>query len=244
MEEGKYVFRAIIMLFIICFMSLPTHIYAVNYPLQVKFPETMIYKMETDKKVIALTFDDGPDERFTPQILDVLNKHQIKATFFLLGSRIEKYAHIGKRIKDEGHVIGNHTYWHPQLTKEEIGRLSWELAETEKVMENMLGVKTNLFRAPYGALNEAHVKKLAELNYKGVGWSVDSEDWRSLPKEEVKQNILAEIHPGAIVLMHSAGHWTQDLTGTVEALDEIIVYLKSKEYRFITVPEMWETIYK
>lgn len=217
---------------------------ASEYPLQTKYPQTMIYKGEIDKRIIALTFDDGPDERFTPPILDILKKHDVKATFFLLGSRLEKYVDVAKRIQNEGHVIGSHTYWHPDLTKENINRLIWEIDEMEKLMIEKLDINPKLFRAPYGALNESHVEKLAELGYRGVGWSVDSEDWKSISKEKVKQNVLNQMHPGAIVLMHSAGHWTQDLTGTVEALDELIVFLKRKEYEFVTVPEMWETVYK
>src|SRR5690625_4301429 len=90
-------------------ISFSIKIEAVNYPLQTKYPETIIYKADTNDKIVALTFDDGPDERFTPLILDVLNKHDVKATFFLLGSRLEKYVDVAKRIQKEGHIIGNHT---------------------------------------------------------------------------------------------------------------------------------------
>lgn len=227
--------------FVIVFgTNFPVHASDYVYPLQNKYPDVMLYKANTNNKVIALTFDDGPDERFTPPILDVLKKHDVKATFFLLGSRIMKYPHVAKRIVEEDHSIGSHTYWHPDLTKTGVDNLVWEIEENEKEIELATKTKTNLFRAPYGAMNESLVEKLGEMDYRGIGWSVDSEDWRNLSAEKVKKNILADVHPGAIILMHSAGHWTQDLTGTVDALDEVIPMLKKKGYEFITVPEMWE----
>lgn len=209
------------------------------YPLQSKFPDIMLYKSHTTQKVVALTFDDGPDDRFTPPILDVLKKYNVKATFFLLGSRVEKYPDVAKRIVKEGHVIGNHTFWHPDLTKTGIDNLVWEIEKNEKIIQSVTDVKTNLFRAPYGALNERLVKKIGDLGYRGIGWSVDSVDWKSLSEEEIKHNILQAVHPGAIILMHNAGHWSQDLSGTVDALGELIPFLQEKGYEFITVPEMW-----
>src|SRR5699024_11743823 len=83
------------------------------------------------------------------------------------------------------------------------------------------------------------VKKLGEMDYRGVGWSVDSEDWKGLSSKEIKKNVLNHVHPGAIVLMHSAGDWPQDLSGTAEALDELIPYLQEQRYEFVTVPELW-----
>lgn len=212
---------------------------AYQYPLQAKYPNVILYKANTDKKIIALTFDDGPDDKFTPQILDVLKKHNVKATFFLLGTRVHKYPNIAKQILRDGHTIGNHTYWHPELTKTNIQNMVWEIEQNEKELQNVLKIKTNLFRAPYGALTERHVQKLSELGYRVIGWSIDTEDWRNLPASEIKQKIINQLHPGAIVLMHSAGHWTQDLSGTVEALDEIIPLLKKKGYMFVTIPEMF-----
>ncbi|EKN64534.1 polysaccharide deacetylase family protein [Schinkia azotoformans] len=217
----------------------PISAHATSYPLQAKYPEVMIYKAHTTQKVIALSFDDGPDQRFTPLILNILNKYDVKATFFLLGTRVQTYPDVAKRIYNEGHVIGNHTYWHPQLTKTGVNNMIWEIEKNEKKILSITNVKTNLFRAPYGALNEQLVKQLDVMGYRGAGWSVDSEDWKSLSSVKIKQNILNNIHPGAIILMHSAGHWTQDLTGTVLALNELIPYLKEEGYTFVTIPELW-----
>ena len=212
---------------------------ATFYPLQSKYPELIMYKANTNQKVAALTFDDGPDQRFTPKVLDVLNKHHVKATFFLLGTRVQKYPNVVKRIRNEGHAIGNHTYWHPDLSKSDVQTMVWEIEKNEQEIMKIIDLKTNLFRAPYGAFNDEQVKKLRDLGYRGVGWSIDTEDWRNLPPQQIKQNVLHTIHPGAIILMHSAGHWTQDLSGTVEALDEIIPFLRQQGYQFVTVPELW-----
>lgn len=245
-SEGTHMYNRMstacsVLLILFCgLVGFSVKVHAQNlYPLQSKFPDVMLYKSHTTEKVIALTFDDGPDNRFTPPILDVLQKYNIKATFFLLGTRVEKYPEVAKRITNEGHVIGNHTYWHPDLTKTGVDNLQWEIEKNEKIIESVTNVKTDLFRAPYGALNETLVEKLGDLGYRGIGWSVDSVDWKSLSADEIKQNVLQAVHPGAIILMHSAGHWSQDLSGTVEALDELIPFLQEKGYEFITVPEMW-----
>lgn len=211
-----------------------------HYPLQIKYPNTMIYKAETNEKVIAFTFDDAPDEIYTPQILDVLKKHDVKATFFLLGARVKKYPHIVKRIYNEGHIIGNHTYWHPELTKTGVANMVWEINENEKAIKSVLGFNTNLFRAPYGALNEEMVRKLKEMGYQGIGWSIDSEDWKGITKGEIKANILEHVHPGSIVLMHAAGN----VSGTPDALEELITYLKKNGYYFVTVEDLWKLNFK
>lgn len=229
------IFSFLLLVFI---MSAENILATVNYPLQTKYPEIMLYKANTDKKVIALTFDDGPDLRFTPSILDVLDRYDVKATFFLLGMRVETYPDVVKRIHQEGHQIGNHTYWHSELTKSK--SLFKEMKQNETAIKSILDIQTNLFRAPYGALSEKQVKKLGDYGYKGIGWSIDSEDWKSLSAVVIKQNVLNHIHPGAIILMHSAGNWTQDLSGTAEALMDIIPKLHEQGYEFVTVDELLE----
>ena len=124
------------------------------------------------------------------------------------------------------------------MYEETLERVHWEVTSTDEAIENIVGYRPKLFRAPYGGLTEPIVEFLGEMGYTIVGWTVDSEDWKQLSAEEVKRNVLDHIHPGAIVLFHSGGHWTQNLGGMVEALDEIIPTLKQQGYEFVTVPEL------
>lgn len=210
-----------------------------NYPLQIKYPNIMMYQGKTNKKVIALTFDDGPDQKYTPKILDILKKEKVPATFFLMGARVSKYPHVAKRVVEDGHIVGNHSFWHPQLTKTSVNRMKWEIKSTEKQILLATGENTTLFRAPYGDVNENLVQELGNMGYKGIGWSIDTEDWKERSSTDISQSVINLAHPGAIVLMHSAGHSSQDLTGTVESLENMIIILKQRGYRFVTIPELW-----
>ncbi|HLR75964.1 MAG TPA: polysaccharide deacetylase family protein [Virgibacillus sp.] len=209
-----------------------------NDQLQKKYPGTLILHASRDKNQVALSFDDGPDIRFTPMVLDVLDKHDVKATFFMMGSRAKEHRDIVERVNDAGHVIGNHTYWHPNLPKEELDRLDWEVKETEKVIEDIVGYKPRLFRSPYGALNEEMVEKLAAMDNKIIGWDVDSIDWKQPGADVVADNVLSNVSPGSIILMHDGGDWTMDLSGTAEGLDRIITKLKEDGIEFVTIPEL------
>lgn len=209
-----------------------------NDQLQKMFPNVLFLHGSRDKNEVALSFDDGPDMRFTPLVLDMLKKHDVKATFFLMGHRAKEHAEIVRRIHDEGHAIGNHTYWHPNLPKEELERLDWEVRETEKVIENIVGFKPKLFRSPYGALNEEMVETLNRLDHKVIGWDVDSLDWKQLPTDVIADNVLSNVSPGSIILMHDGGDWTMNLMGTVESLDKIITKLKDDKIEFVTIPEL------
>ncbi|MDQ2086003.1 polysaccharide deacetylase family protein [Herbivorax sp. ANBcel31] len=209
-----------------------------NNLLQQKYPNILVLRGSLNDKRVALTFDDGPDPRYTPQILDILKKYDAKATFFLVGARAAAHRGITERIVEEGHAVGNHTYWHPNLSKEGVERLEWEVTDTENVLNEILGYKPSLFRPPYGALNEELVEKVGELGNSAIGWSVDSLDWMQLSPEQIKNNVLSNIHPGAIILMHDGGHWTMDLLGTVQSLHEIIPELQEDGVEFVTVPEL------
>ncbi|WP_211320666.1 polysaccharide deacetylase family protein [Pseudogracilibacillus auburnensis] len=209
-----------------------------NNILQKEFPNALFLNGSPSTNQVALTFDDGPDIRFTPQVLDVLAKHDVKATFFLIGARAKEHNEITKRIHDEGHVIGNHTYWHPNLPKEGLGRLHWELTQTEQVIEDITGIKPRLFRSPYGALNEEMIKMLEEKGNTVIGWNVDSLDWKQPGEDVVADNVLSNVGFGSIILMHDGGDWTMDLSGTAQALDKIITKLKNDGTEFVTVPEL------
>jgi peptidoglycan-N-acetylglucosamine deacetylase len=207
--------------------------------LKERYPDTFFLQGPTDQNRIALTFDDGPDPRFTEDVLDILNQYNVPATFFLMGSRAIAYPEIVERMNNEGHVIGNHTYFHPNLVKEgDIATLEREVTRTEDVLRDIIGYETSLFRAPYGFLYNELVEKLAEMQYSVIGWSVDSLDWQEDPPEVIASKVLDNVQPGAIILMHDGADWDGDRTNTIESLKQIIPSLQEQGYEFVTVPEL------
>lgn len=209
-----------------------------NQALQRRFPDIVVMRGSLEENKAALTFDDGPDNRFTPAVLDVLHKHGVKGTFFVMGSRVNGHPKVMKRIVQEGHSIGNHTYWHPKLFRESLDRLRWEVKATDEAIARVAGYSPKLFRAPYGGLNDDIVRTLGDMRFSVVGWTVDSLDWTQADASTVERNVRGNMHPGAIVLFHSGGHWTQDLSGMVKALDQMIPELKKEGVTFVTVPEL------
>lgn len=202
-----------------------------------KYPDTFRSSGPRVKQ-IALTFDDVPDPRFTGKILDVLKEYQVKATFFAVGERAKKHPDLAKRIHDEGHAIGNHSYNHAQLNKLSLDKFKGQIERTNTILKSLTGVDPRLIRPPYGDINEEQLQWARKNGYKVVNWNVDSLDWKGLPKEEVKSNILSAVGPGSIVLQHAGGGVGSDLTGTIEALPDIITELQRKGYSFVTLPEM------
>ncbi|WP_100011781.1 polysaccharide deacetylase family protein [Lentibacillus sediminis] len=206
--------------------------------LQREYPNIVVLSGSTYDNRVALTFDDGPDIRFTPQVLDVLNNYQVNATFFLMGARAAERPDIVRRIQAEGHAIGNHTYWHPNLTEESLERVHWEVTATEETIEQILGFRPRLFRPPYGFLNREIVELLGDMGNAVILWNVDSLDWMELGTDAITNTVLANTAPGSIILMHDGGDETADLTDTVDALDVIIPRLQAAGMEFVTIPEL------
>lgn len=202
-----------------------------------RFPETIITKGPKSKK-IALTFDDVPDPRFTPAVLDILSKYHVRATFFVVGNRAEKHPGLLSRIHREGHAIGNHSYDHPLFTKIPLSQFQNQILTTERRIQYIVGYKPTLIRPPYGDITEEQLKWAKKHGYKIVNWNVDSLDWKGISKEQVKKNILSSVGRGSIILQHAGGGVGSDLTGTIEALPEVIQNLRKKGYTFVTVPEL------
>ncbi|MBM7631647.1 polysaccharide deacetylase family protein [Geomicrobium sediminis] len=210
--------------------------------LKQSFPDSFYYMGDPSSQQIALTFDDGPDPRHTTQVLEVLEKYDVPATFFVLGSRAEAYPELLTTIDEQGHDIGSHTFWHPNLTDDEesddlIGQLDWELTQTEEVIDEIVGYRPRLFRAPYGGLNIELMERLVALDNVAIGWDADSNDWRQIPAEEIVEILREEISPGSIVLMHDGGNWDQTIT-SAQALDILIPELQSDGYEFVTISDM------
>ena len=153
--------------------------------LRKKYPNTFKFQ-GSHVKQIALTFDDVPDSRFTPKVLDQLKRQGIKATFFVVGHRAKKHPDLLRRIHAEGHIIGNHSYTHPQFKRRSAKQFETEIKRTEKIIEDTIGYRPKLIRPPYGEINEAQLKWAQKNGYCIVNWNVDSLDWKGLNKQQVK----------------------------------------------------------
>ncbi|CAM2780259.1 polysaccharide deacetylase family protein [Paenibacillus sediminis] len=189
-------------------------------------------------KQVALTFDDVPDIRFTPQVLDVLKSYNVKATFFVVGERAEKHPNLVKRMVKEGHIVGNHSYNHALLTKLSLHDFQRQLLRTDRIMSTITGHKPKFIRPPYGEINEEQLQWLKQNGFIVVNWNVDSLDWKGIDKQKVERNIVRAVRPGSIILQHAGGGTTSDLTGSIEALPNVIMKLKGMGYRFVTLPEL------
>jgi peptidoglycan-N-acetylglucosamine deacetylase len=204
-----------------------------------------------DKKKLVLTFDDGPDPTYTPEILDILNKEHVPAAFFIVGINAENNIPLVKRIYREGHEIGNHTFTHPNIAKVSRKRAVLEMEATRLLIECITGHSTILFRAPYNA--DFEPQKAEELipvaiarqkNYLDIGESIDPLDWEpGTPSDSIvarvirgKQNMTNQNLSGNIILLHDAGGDSR--AATVQALPQIIHYFKQRGYTFTTIADL------
>ncbi|WP_072336234.1 MULTISPECIES: polysaccharide deacetylase family protein [unclassified Paenibacillus] len=203
-----------------------------------KYPDLLLLHGRTSSKQIALTFDDAPDTTYTPQVLDILKKYKVRATFFLIGSQAQKHPAIVKRIVQEGHVIGNHSYSHPLFTKLSQTGFQDQIEQTGHILKPLIGYMPKLIRPPYGEIKESQLLWASEKGYLIVNWNVDSLDWKQLGEAQVTSNILNHVTAGSIVLQHSGGGASQNLKGTVQALPRVIEALQAKGYRIVTLPEL------
>lgn len=210
-------------------------VFRVPKPLQGK-TIAQVKAKDASKPVIALTFDDGPWQKNTPKILEILKQEQIKATFFWIGKMVENSPQIAKQVVAEGHAIGNHT-WHHWYRWMKPAIAAQEIESTASIIYKVTGVKTALFRPPGGVLTNGLANYAKKKNYAVVMWSDDSKDYRPYSKARLVRNVLRQIKSGGIVLMHDGGG---DRKRTVEALPQIIATLKERGYQFVTVPELLE----
>ncbi|GCL73551.1 polysaccharide deacetylase family protein [Paenibacillus naphthalenovorans] len=191
------------------------------------------------RKEAALTFDDGPDGLWTPMVLDALARFHVKATFFVVGRRCEANPDVLRRIAREGHVIGNHSWNHPNLAKLTAAEdIRSQIQRTDEVIRRLTGITPVLFRPPYGALSDTVVEEAVKAKKKVILWNVDSLDWMQLSGRQVAANILAHTRPGSIVLQHSAGGVGESLQGSVDALPVVIQTLRGRSYKLLTVPQL------
>lgn len=191
--------------------------------------ESEIDEIGKSNKKVALTFDDGPDPKVTRQILEILKKHDAKATFFMLGSRVEYYPEVVNEVKEAGHELGNHTWNHADLTKLNNDRINTEINNTSQIIEKVTGQRPDAFRPPYGAVNDK-VRNQTDLPI--VLWDVDTLDWKHRDPEKLLETIKTHTKDGSIILMHDIHQSTAD------GLDAALTYLESDGYKFVTMAEL------
>ncbi|WP_422447056.1 glycerol-3-phosphate acyltransferase [Thermoanaerobacterium sp. DL9XJH110] len=193
-------------------------------------------------KYVALTFDDGPDPVYTPEILDILKEKNVPATFFLIGKNVEAYPDIARRIVREGHSIGNHTYTHKSLIPLSARATYEEIKKAEKAIEDATGIRPTLFRPPRGLYSSYATKMLRDERYTIVLWDVSAMDWAELPPKNIVANVTGRVKPGSIILLHDSGDIVTfkggNRSSTVKALPEIIDNLRAGGYEFVTVDQM------
>ncbi|MCD7444283.1 glycosyltransferase [Streptomyces lincolnensis] len=190
---------------------------------------------------MVLTFDDGPDPAWTPKVLDVLKEHKAHAVFFVTGTMASRYPDLVRRMVDEGHEIGLHTFNHPDLSYQSKKRIDWELSQNQLAITGAAGIRTSLFRPPYssqaGAMDNQSwpvTQYIGSRGYITVVTSVDSEDWRKPGAARIIRNITPKGGEGAVVLLHDSGG---DRHQTVEALDRFLPQMKAEGYAFHNLTE-------
>ena len=184
---------------------------------------------KTEKNRIYLTFDDGPHPIYTPQMLELLKEEQVPATFFLLGENVELYGDVVKEIAKEGHLIGNHTYHHVQITSLSLEEACKEIQETSDLIEELTGTGTEYVRPPFGTWNEELEER---LNLIPVMWSIDTKDWTTQNVDWIVRETVKHAEDHDIILMHDS------YQSTVDAVKRIIEQLEAEGFEFVTVDEI------
>ncbi|MEY2526930.1 MAG: hypothetical protein QOE73_1701 [Verrucomicrobiota bacterium] len=189
--------------------------------------------INVDGPYIALTFDDGPSEKLTGKLLDLLAAHRIKATFFVIGQNVADHPDLVRRAAREGHEIGNHTWSHPNLGKMSDDGVRRELQKTDDAIQSATGVRPTLMRPPYGSITQRQKKWIHnDFGYQIVLWDVDPLDWKRPGPAVVCHRIIKETRPGSIVLSHDIH------PGTIEAMPSTFDQLEAKGFKFVTVTEL------
>ncbi len=208
-------------------------------PIKTSATPQIVYRhtSRNGQKRVALTFDDGPHPRYTPQILDILAEYGVEATFFAVGSNAELYPHIIKRLLAEGHELGNHTYHHYHTVNVSGEKLQKDIIICNDMLERLTGEPVYLFRPPEGVFNEEIKKLCAERGYVIVMWSVDTRDWAHTSVLDICKNIKENVKDGSIILMHD---FIGKNSPTPAALRRIIPMLQESGYEFVTVSRLLE----
>ncbi len=191
-----------------------------------------IYSVAREEKVAAVTVNCAWDKNNIPQLLEILEREDVKATFFLVGQWVEQYPQLAKEIAAAGHEIGNHSYSHPDFRTKDEGEIETELRRTDELIRQACGAVPKLVRFPSGDYTAETVSTVRQLGYEVIQWDVDSRDWMDPSSEEITERVMSQLQPGSILLFHAGK------SNTEEALPRILSRMKAEGYRFIPVGEL------
>jgi len=195
-------------------------------------------------KQLALTYDDGPNDPHTLRLLEVLARHDVRATFFLIGRYVVQRPDIVREIVQAGHIIGNHTFTHPLLIFKSAAETRDELTRCRAAISDAVGAQPELFRPPFGGRRPATLRVARKLGLEPIMWNVTGYDWNAPPAAVIEGKVSRQIRGGDVILLHDGGHKHvgADRSQTVTATDHLITRYKSEGYAFVTIREMLEGI--
>jgi peptidoglycan/xylan/chitin deacetylase (PgdA/CDA1 family) len=213
---------------------------SINYEYPVMKGCLGIGKLKTTRKVVALTFDDGPHQKYTGEILEILRLNNIRATFFVVGKNAQSCKECENAIQiahRDGNIIGSHTYSHADLRKLTDDETKVELIRTNDIVYRLIRERPALFRSPYGGCYARTAKEVSDLGFTAIAWSDMTNDYDAahMTPEKIASDIIRYVHPGAIIGLHDGGGNREK---TVKALSIIINTLRNDGYEFLTIPEL------
>lgn len=215
---------------LILFTLMLVFLFYASYSIQSGIYINAFCRKQTDEKVVALTFDDGPDPVQTPQVLDILKENHIPATFFCIGSKVKGNEAIIQRIIDEGHAIGNHSYTHTwKFPLYSTRRMTADLKQCQQQLEKAAQQPVDLFRPPFGVTNPTIARVVKRLRYQTIGWNIRTLDTQSLSHERIIKRIRKRLRPGSIILLHDRMPKSDTLLQCI--LDE----LKKQDYHIVSL---------
>jgi peptidoglycan-N-acetylglucosamine deacetylase len=191
-------------------------------------------------KQLALTYDDGPNDPHTQRLLEVLARHNVHATFFLIGRYVQQRPDIVRELVKAGHVIGNHTFTHPLLIFKSGRELRAQLENCGRAVTDAVGEHSNLFRPPFGGRRPAVIRIARHMGLEPIMWNVTGYDWNAPSVEYIERKVTSQVRGGDVILLHDGGHreFGADRSYTITATDRLISRYKAEGYEFVTVPVM------
>jgi peptidoglycan-N-acetylglucosamine deacetylase len=189
---------------------------------------------------LALTYDDGPNDPHTQRLLEVLARHNVRATFFLIGRYAQERPDIVRELVKAGHVVGNHTFTHPLLIFKSARELRSQLENCGRALTDAVGEHSNLFRPPFGGRRPAVLRIARRMGLEPVMWNVTGYDWNANSAEQIERKVTGQVRGGNVILLHDGGHleFGADRSYTVTATDRLISRYKAEGYEFVTIPQM------